>query len=86
MRPELIVPGDHSSEHYDFSPAATGELKVSSRIRIIRVPWFGQMATVEELPSKPEEIESGAVVRVLRARLDQNGELVTVPRANVELT
>jgi len=85
MRPELIIPGDHSSAHYDFSPAATGELKESSRIRIIRVPWFGQIATVEELPSAPEEIESGAVVRVLRARLDQSGELVTVPRANVEL-
>ncbi len=85
MRPELIIPGNHSSGHYDFSPVTSGELKVSSRVRIIRVPWFGQLATVEELPSQPEEIESGAVVRVLRARLDQDSSLITVPRANVEL-
>ncbi len=84
MRPELIVPKDEKSKTPSKSEPS-GELLVGSRIRIIRVPYFGLLGSVEELPNKPEAIESGARVRVLRARLDSSNELVTVPRANVEL-
>ena len=85
MRPELIVPKENSEQTNCDSGQPTGELLVNSRVRIIRVPYFGLLGTVEELPSKPEAIESGARVRVLRARLDSSGQVVTVPRANVEL-
>ena len=94
MRPELFVP-DLAS----FSSLSTGGksdidqtvesledliLKVGSPIRIIRVPYFGSLGEVSELPEEREVIDSGAKVRVLRARLE-SGEEVTVPRANVEL-
>lgn len=87
MRPEVIVPADQAA-------AARAErseppvLRVGSRVRIIRLPHFGAFARVTELPSKPERIPSGAIVRVLRAELEGaegGGETVTVPRANVEL-
>jgi hypothetical protein len=42
------------------------------------------MGVIEELPHELVRIETGASVRVLRAKLD-DGRQVTVPRANVEL-
>ena len=53
-------------------------------MRLIRVPYFGAIGTVVELPHEPVQIESGASVRVLRAEL-ADGRKVVVPRANVEL-
>lgn len=85
MRPEMIIPLDNEKSYYDFSPQSNSSLNINSRVRLIRVPYFGKLATVEELPHSPEQIESGAKVRVLKAKLDDNGEVVTVPRANVEL-
>ncbi|MDI6894362.1 MAG: hypothetical protein QME70_07100 [Bacillota bacterium] len=55
-----------------------------TRIRIIREPYFGRLAHVTELPPELQVIETEAKVRILHARLD-SGELVTVPRANVEI-
>lgn len=63
--------------------SSTG-LRVGSRVRLIRVPFFGQSGTVEELPADLQRIETGAWSRILTARLD-DGRSVTVPRANVEL-
>ena len=37
-----------------------------------------------KLPSEPVQVESGAVVRILEAKL-QDGPVVCVPRANVEI-
>ena len=59
--------------------------EVGSEVRLIREPWFGRLATVTELPEQLEQIETEAQVRVLRARLADGGEVVTVPRANVEV-
>jgi hypothetical protein len=53
-------------------------------VRIIREPYFGELATVIELPPEPQLIDTGSKVRVLKAKLDKGG-VVTVPRANVEL-
>lgn len=82
MRPEIIVP--HEETLGKDSEQELKILELGSRIRIIRVPYFGLLGTVGELPHEPQEIESGAVVRVLRAQLD-TGAVATVPRANVEL-
>jgi hypothetical protein len=59
-------------------------LDVGTQIRIIREPYFGQLARVVALPPEPQPVPSGAVVRVLEAALE-GGERVTVPRANVEI-
>jgi len=83
MRPEIIVPGALANQISPL-PSTTTSLGIGSRVRIIRVPYFGAQGTVLELPPEPIAIESGAVVRVLEAKLD-SGEKVIVPRANIEL-
>ena len=51
---------------------------------MIRVPLFGVYGNVVELPDSLEEIPSGARARVVRVKLE-DGSIVTVPRANIEL-
>ena len=87
LRPEVIVPGASGD-----APAPADEagddaftLAIGTPIRLIREPYFGQLATVTALPPELARVPSGAVVRVLRASLNAGGETVTVPRANVEI-
>ncbi len=82
MRPELIVAADAPTANRVEEQPRT--LSVGAKVRIIRVPYFGEFAEVTELPNEPEAVPSGAVVRVLRAKF-ANGDEVTVPRATVEL-
>jgi hypothetical protein len=84
-RPEIItVPGTAAG-------AAVGEgghspgLTVGSRVRIIRVPYFGAQGVVVELPRELVQIETGASARVATIALDQGEKRVVVPRANLEL-
>ena len=83
IRPEVIVPIETTA---GATPDASGanELKPGTPIRVIREPYFGQIGTVTELPAQLVVVESGTEVRVLKAKLE-NGEVVTVPRANVEI-
>lgn len=81
QRPEVI--GYAPDGEQNASPPSSS-LEVGARIRLIRVPYFGQTGVVREMPHALEVIETGAAVRVLRATLD-DGREVTVPRANVEL-
>ena len=81
-RPEIIIPRKDKTE--STKDVEQKFLEIGANIRIIRVPNFGAFGEITELPSKPEKIPTGAKVRVLRARLE-NGKVVTVPRANVEL-
>jgi hypothetical protein len=81
IRPEIIVARPDGGERVDSPPLG---LDVGARIRIIRVPYFGAQGTIVDLPAAAQEIETGAMTRVLIARLD-DGRTVTVPRANIEL-
>lgn len=84
MRPEIIVPGyQASSSGADDQDLAQG-LVVGTPIRIIREPYFGLLAEVVELPPELQVIESESKVRILKAKLE-DGTIVTVPRANVEI-
>ena len=92
IRPEVIVPeaAGAAAAPAAASPVAGDEedfsLSVGTSIRIIREPYFGKLATVTALPPELVKIGSGAVVRVLEARLTGDGAAtVTVPRANVEI-
>ncbi len=80
IRPELIIPSLSSSAVSGKPPELTGGAKV----RCIRTPYFGRFGTVQGLPPDPEKIESGAIVRVAVIALE-SGEVVRVPRANIEL-
>ncbi|HRJ25901.1 MAG TPA: hypothetical protein PLO61_00150 [Fimbriimonadaceae bacterium] len=83
IRPELVVPLTMSGEQA-HAPAKALELGIGTPIRIIREPYFGKLGAVTELPATLQVLESGTEVRVLMAKL-ADGEIVCVPRANVEI-
>lgn len=89
IRPEVIVPFDGTESAIAHPSASTpsesaGQLSTGTSIRVIREPFFGRLGTVTALPSELIQVESGTLVRVLETRLE-NGDVVTVPRANVEI-
>ena len=82
QRPEIIV---WEASDGDVVDAAAGRgLSIGARVRLIRVPFFRLRGVVEELPHELMQLETGAMARVLKARLD-DGRVVYVPRANIEL-
>jgi len=83
IRPEVII-ADPEARPVITSEEESGLLSIGSPIRLIREPYFGQLATVSALPEELQPIETEARVRVLMAKLADGSE-VTVPRANVEL-
>lgn len=85
MRPEIIVALKQLKAVNEFTTAeAEGGMVIGTELRIIREPWFGQLAKVVELPPELQVIESGSKARVLVAQL-RDGSRVVIPRANVEL-
>ena len=90
IRPEVIiadVPGEAGSANQAANEIGEDDFSLSkgTPIRIIREPYFGKLATISALPPQLVKVGSGAEVRVLEARLNDGGETVTVPRANVEI-
>lgn len=83
MRPEMIVSGYKPAHHKDETAPSEG-LVPGTSVRLIREPYFGRLGSVVELPPELQVIETEATVRILKAKLE-NGEVVTVPRANVEI-
>jgi len=81
QRPEVIGPMCEAADAHDLRERS---LSIGARIRVIRVPYFGAMGVVMDLPHELSRIETGAEVRILVAKLD-DGRQVAVPRANVEL-
>jgi hypothetical protein len=84
IRPEIIVPSEEEYEEVKVSIDESHKLEIGTRIRLIRVPYFGLLGRVKSLPEEPVEIETKSKVRVLEAILD-DGRVVVVPRANVEI-
>ena len=84
IRPEIIIKTDGAGGQPDRSAPAARGLEPGSLVRLIRKPWFGEIATVASLPEQPVRLPTGALARVLEARRT-TGETVTVPRANVEI-
>ncbi|MBT9152457.1 MAG: hypothetical protein DDT35_00677 [Firmicutes bacterium] len=82
MRPEIIVPLENLTKAQERNTDAG--MEAGTPIRIIREPYFGKLATVHTLPPELQVIETGAKVRIMTAKL-ANGDIVTIPRANVEL-
>ena len=82
LRPEIIIP------HEQFADEASEELAAGmvpgTPVRIIRQPYFGAIGKVVTLPVELQQLESESHVRVLTVELEK-GEVVTVPRANVEI-
>ena len=83
IRPEIIAPLDVKPDKVEES-AGGQMLDIGTNIRVIREPYFGKLGTVTKLPPELVGIESGAVVRILEAKLNDGADVV-VPRANVEI-
>lgn len=83
IRPELIAPSNEDTAS-NIPEHSGNELVAGTPIRIIREPYFGLLGQVTSLPAELQTVDSGAEVRVLKAKLDDGSE-VTVPRANVEI-
>lgn len=86
QRPEIVVPlpPEDKAEEAGTSEELGAGMTPGTDVRIIRQPWFGQIGTVASLPVELVKVETESDVRVLTVRLG-NGEIVTVPRANVEI-
>lgn len=83
IRPEVIVPvagGQAEARHSQVE----GGLALGIAVRIIRQPHFGEIGRVTGLPVELQDIETEAKCRVLEVQLD-DGQRVTLPRANVEI-
>ena len=83
IRPEVICPLHEAAAESKAAKQAF-ELTVGTPIRVIREPYFGKLGTVTDLPAQLMVVESGTEVRVLKAKIEGEGE-VLVPRANVEI-
>jgi len=87
MRPEIIIPYDEESpviKSYKEEETDSKGLMEGTQIRLIREPYYGALGYVSGLPVELQTLESESVVRVLDVKLD-DGRVVTVPRANVEI-
>jgi len=82
LRPEVIIPHDGSSVSDEIK--LSGGMVQGTSVRLIREPYFGSLGRVVRLPVDLKRIETQSLVRVVEVQLE-NGDLVTVPRANVEI-
>lgn len=83
LRPEIVIPDDEPGALGTEDPALAG-LAAGALVRAIRSPYFGRIGHVVELPVEPRELETGAIVRVVRVRFEDDGVEAELPRANVE--
>ena len=82
LRPEIIIPHQEVAE--EGSEELSSGMVPGTPVRIIRLPYFGAIGLVTFLPVELQQVESESYVRVLDVELD-DGTVVTVPRANVEI-
>ena len=59
-------------------------IKETSKVRVIREPYFGHIGTIKSLPKDPVVIESETKARVAEIEFENN-ERKLVPRANLEI-
>jgi hypothetical protein len=86
IRPEIIMPltEPEIKQFTEEMEEVTGGMAPGTPIRIIRDPYFGAIGHVINLPVQLEIVQSESQVRIVQVELE-NGETVTVPRANVEI-
>lgn len=87
IRPEIIIkqeePKDELKQRVTAQVATRG-LELGMMVRIIRVPYFGKIGKIVELPPELQQLESETKARVAVVEL-LDGERVVVPRANIEM-
>lgn len=85
IRPEVIIPSLDVSESRESDHVQENVgMQAGDPVRCIREPYFGRLGTVRRLIPELQVVESETKVRVLEVELD-DGEVVVVPRANIEI-
>ncbi|MEZ5944545.1 MAG: hypothetical protein R3C18_24415 [Planctomycetaceae bacterium] len=85
LRPEIVIPWHDGKPANDTAArVGGGALEVGAKVRIIRDPYFGVLAEVAAMPAEPEVLGSGSKARIVQLQT-AGGDVVTVPRANVEI-
>lgn len=85
IRPEVVIPlPDVDKVNLKAAEKEMAVVELSSPVRVIRVPFFGILGKIKDLPPELELIDSEAHVRVFNVTLE-GGEDETIPRANVEI-
>jgi hypothetical protein len=85
IRPEVVIPVDEeTAAGAGGDDEESGILKIGTRIRAIREPYFGRIGKCVALPVELVKLSSETTVRVLEVDFGDH-ETVIVPRANVEL-
>jgi len=86
MRPEIIIPftAEESKNARPYDASSESGIQIGDEVRIIREPYFGRLGKLLELPPDLTNIETEAQVRIMKIQLSDTGEIITVPRANVE--
>ena len=82
LRPEIIIP--HKLVLSESKEELSRGMVPGTPVRVIGDPYFGKIGAVSSLPVQLKKVETGSDVRVVDVKLE-DGEIVTVPRANVEM-
>jgi len=83
IRPEIIIPHEKRASDEEKG-SLSGGMRPGTPIRIIRQPYFGMLGKVHKLIVELQVVETGSDVRVVEIEIE-NGDIVIVPRANVEI-
>ena len=83
MRPEVVVTFDEDVSSERFTAPEPVGIGIGDPVRGIRAPYFGKLGKVKSLPVEPMVLDSESKARVMEIEFD-NGEVVVLPRANVE--
>lgn len=84
IRPEIII-------RQEAVPAGVSEIKTeikglekNTAVRVIRVPYFGKIGKVIDLPAELQKLESETHARVCEVEF-ADGTTAIIPRANIEM-
>ena len=84
IRPEIVIPLKSDELDGQVTKSSVNEgIQAGSIVRVIRAPYFGRIGTVVSLPAELQKMESETMVRVAEIEIDH--EVMTIPRANLEM-
>lgn len=96
VRPEVLIfdaPNDikyklallNNKEQEECAREDQLTLKEGCKVKILKDPYFGKVATVINMPQKEQEFESAIVARAIEVSIDGSQVITKVPKANVEV-
>jgi len=83
IRPEIVIPLKENVLDVIKTSDSNMGIQKGSLVRVIRAPHFGSMGMVLELPPELQKMESETMVRV--AKINVDGNELTIPRSNLEM-